>query len=923
MGLGGLGASAINAGFSDGAGPGGSGFGGPGFGGPGDRGPGGRGGGPGGGPSFSGGRGSSGGGSKSGKSGKKGSRSPYSSQYTSFGNRRRTEPAYTGSAYMYMNNSALNAAPFSLNGQAAVKPSYAQSRFGISGGGPLAIPKLFTLTRSSFYFNYSGSRSRNPNSRLSTVPTAAERAGDFSLAMANTPVTVYDPLSLQPFPGNTIPVARFNPVAAGLLRYFPLPTYNGIVQNYQLVSSTPDSSDNIGARLNLPLSRKDRINFNFQMQTRHSVSQQLFGFRDTGQGGGLSSSAGWSHSFAPRFNMSANFSLSRNNNKSAPYFAYKDNVAALLGIGGTSQDPINYGPPNLSFTNFGGLSDGSASVSRSQTASFSDNVTYVVKKRHNLTFGFSFRRMQNNSLVYQNARGSFSFSGLMTSGLDQNSQPLARTGFDFADFLLGTPQSSTLRYGSDNNYFRGWSTSGYGQDDWRLTRRLSVNLGLRYEYFSPYTELHGHLANLDVSPGFTAVSVVTPGAVAPYSGKLPSSLVRSDPANFSPRFGFAWRLTQKRSMVVRGGYSIFYSGSVYSGVASQMASQPPFARTVSVSTSTAYPLTLQNGFPYMPAQNITNTYAMDPDYRLAYAQNWNLAVQQTLPHGLFVEIEYIGTKGTDLSYVMQPNQASPGSPLTAQQRLRIPNASGFSYQTAGANSSYNAGQVRATRRFSRGMSGMALYMFSKGIDDASSFNGTGGTTVQYPDNLRLERGPSSFDQRHRLQTSYMLASPVGVHGLLRNAGWKTSLLGGWALTGSFSLTSGTPLTARVAGNLSNTGGIAAFGSGRAQATGLPIHADGYSYFNLLAFTTPPPGFYGNAGRNTIPGLFRPAVNASLNRAFRIKDTRRQIQLRLSANNALNHVTITSIGTTVNSSNYGLPTGAAGTRTVTLMLRFSF
>ena len=287
-------------------------------------------------------------------------------------------------------------------------------------------------------------------------------------------------------------------------------------------------------------------------------------------------------------------------------------------------------------------------MSRNQTISFTDSVTYVVKKKHNMTFGFSFRKMQQNSLMAQNARGAFSFSGLLTSQLDARGQPVAGTGFDFADFLLGLPQSSTLRYGSDNNYFRGWSTSVYAQDDFRITRRLSFNFGLRYEYFAPYTELHNHLANLDLGPGDTAVAVVTPGMVAPYSGALPSSLIRPDSNNLSPRFGFGWRPTHHHSLVLRGGYSIFFSGAAYSQMATQMSSQPPFAKTTSISTSPLYPLTLENGFPIIPAQTITNTYAIDPNYLLAYAQSWSFAVQNTLPHGLFVEVEYIGTKGTRL-----------------------------------------------------------------------------------------------------------------------------------------------------------------------------------------------------------------------------------------------------------------------------------
>ena len=202
--------------------------------------------------------------------------------------------------------------------------------------------------------------------------------------------------------------------------------------------------------------------------------------------------------------------------------------------------------------------------------------------------------------------------------------------------------------------------------------------------------------------------------------------------------------------MLRGGYSIFYSGSPYSQIVSQMASQPPFAKTASISTSPADPLTLENGFALTPSQTITNTYAINPDYKLGYAQTWVAAIQNTFKRTLLVELEYIGTKGTDLGVVEQPNRAPPGAVLTAQEQLQIGDATGFNYQTSGANSIFNAGQVRVTRRFARGMSAVALYTFSKSIDNASSFTGTGGTTVQFIDNWNNERGLSSFDQRNRL-----------------------------------------------------------------------------------------------------------------------------------------------------------------------------
>jgi hypothetical protein len=912
LGLGGFGASGINGGF--GPGPGGGQGPGGGFGG--------RGGGFGGGGGGGGGGGFGGSGGRGGPTGNANNRrGPYNGQYASFGNRRRNQqPTYTGSVFMRLENSALDAAPFSLNGKAEPKPSYAISSLGVNVGGPFNMPKLIHYPRASFYFTYQGSRSRNPYSAQSSVPTLAERNGDFSLTeVNNVPVTIFDPLAHVPFADNVLPAARINAAAAGLLPYFPAPTYNGIVQNYANVTSTPNNSNNLGFRLNAPITIKDRLNLNVQYQDRNSKTEQLFGFQDTGTGDGLSAAAGWSHSFAPRFNNSANLTFSRNVNRTVPYFANGENIEGDLGIGGTLQTPLDYGPPNLSFTNFGGLSDGTPALNRSQSTNFTDTITYVLHRKHNLGFGFLYRRLQQNNLNYKNARGSFSFSGLLTSELNAHGNPIAGTGYDFADFLLGQPQSSSLQYGDDNYYLRSWSTGWYARDDWRPKRGLSINLGLRYEYFAPYTELYGRMANLEISPGFTGVSVVTPGAAG-----LPSSLIRPDNHAYSPRLGFAWRPSAKASTVIRGGYSIFYSPSAYAQIGTTLATQPPFSTTVSLTDSTANPLTLQNGFPIIPSQTIPNTFGIDPGFTLAYAQTWSFAIQNSMPHGLLLELEYIGTKGTDLPVAEQPNRPLPGSSLTnAQQQLQIPYATSFTYESSQANSIFNAGQVRLTRRFARGMSGVLLYTRSKSIDDASSFNGTGGTVVQYIDNLALERGLSTFDQRNNLQATFLLSSPVGVHGMLRNGGWMTKTLAGWTLNGTFTAASGMPLTALVSGNLSNTGGLAGAGSTRAQATGLPISAPGYPYFNLLAFTTPPPGEFGDAGRDTITGPFRMAFNSALNRAFRFGDSRRQLQLRLSSTNAFNHVSITSFGTTVNSATYGLPTAASATRTVQLLMRFSF
>ena len=477
------------------------------------------------------------GGSKKMAGGKKGSRR---NSAASFGNKRPDPGVIRGSAYLNMRDSGFDARPFSLSGQTLPKPEYSQYRMGLSAGGQLRIPHILESERAFFYFNYTGSRSRQPYQSVVTLPSQAEREGDFSQSMTRWPVQVFDPDSKLPFPDNRIPRARFNPAAVGLLEFIPAANLPGRVQNFEYGTSIPQDTDSYGTRFNQGFGRRDRLDFNINVQTRRSRHAQPLGFIDRSDGGGLSSSAGWVHNFGPRRIHTFRWNFSRNRTETVPHFAYKRNVADELGINGTPDDPVNWGPPNLSFTNFGSLSDASSVLRRDQTSTLQDSMLFV-KKGHNVTVGGEFRRAQTNRREFQTARGSYSFSGLMTSAFDEKNQPLAGTGYDFADFLLGFPQSSNIKFGGENTYFRSSIYAVYGQDDWRMLPNLSLNVGLRYEYFPPFTEKRDRIANLDVEPHFMGVAVVTPGTRGPYTGVFPRGLVEPDKNNVSPRIGFAWR----------------------------------------------------------------------------------------------------------------------------------------------------------------------------------------------------------------------------------------------------------------------------------------------------------------------------------------------------------------------------------------------
>ncbi len=841
----------------------------------------------------------------------------------SFGNRRKrgAREGLRGSAFVTARNSLFDARPFSLTGQTLEKPSYSHYRYGYTAGGPLKLGRLLQSDRTFFYVSYSGVRSHNPYSAVSTLPSTVERGGDFSQSYTRGPVTIYDPSARLPFPGNLIPAARVSPAAAGLLAYVPAANQPGRVQNYQFATSILSDTNHLGVRLSQPLSRKHRLSFSYNRQTSVRERVQMYGFRDPTAGRGFNADLSWTLRLGAKANNNLRYSLNRSRSETVPFFAYKSDVAASLGIAGTSRDPINWGPPNLSFTNFGDLSDASPVLRRDQSSTLNEGLT-LVRGKHNWTVGGEYKRQQLNSRTDQNARGSFNFSGLMTSGLDERSNPLPGTGFDFADFLLGFPQSGSLRFGTANTYFRATATSFYGQDDWRLRPNFSLNLGLRYEYFTPFHERYLRMANLDIAPGFAGVAVVTPGADGPWSGRVSEALIDPDRNNLAPRVGLAWRPLKKHHVTVRAGYGWYYNGSIYSQFATRLASQPPFANTAHQSTTAARPLTLQDGFP-KSVTLITNTYAIDRFYRVGYAQTWNLAVQKEFRGGIVTELGYLGTKGTRLDIQRLPNRAAPGSPLTAEQRRQIGNAVGFTYESSEGSSIYHAAQFRLARRFKKGVSVNAMYTFSKSIDNASTFGGGGNVVAQNDQDLREERGLSSFDQRHLLNLSYVLTSPVGEGGAyIRARGWSGAILRDWTFSGGLTARSGLPFTARVLGNRSDSGGTGVVGSGRAEATGLAVDS-GEGFFNLGAFTLPPAGRYGNAGRNTIPGPGLITMNLSFGRSFRLGGEHRRIDFRLESNNFTNHVSFAGLATVVNASNYGLPTAAAPMRVFNATLRFRF
>ncbi|HSW50386.1 MAG TPA: TonB-dependent receptor, partial [Bryobacteraceae bacterium] len=678
-----------------------------------------------------------------------------------FGNNRRDpRMMYTGNLAINGANSLLNAQQYSLSGQNIPKPYSNNTSVNASFGGPLKIPKLTSGRQGQFTVSFGFGRNRNgQQGSLTTMPSELERAGDFSQSVGanGKAAVIYDPTTGAPFPLSRIPESRISSIARALIGYYPLPNLPGQTRNFQLPTTRFNNSDNLNLRINQTLTTKDRVSGGFGYSGASGRTPDIFGFTDTTSGRGMNANLSYSRNFTSRLISTLNYTFSRNRNLTSPFFAYKDDVAGRLGIQGVSADPINWGPPNLSFTNFAGLSDAAASLARSQTSSLTASLVWV-RGTHNLMFGSDYRRQQNNRYSDPNGRGSFTFNGYATSRIIDGAAA-AGTGFDLAGFLLGTPDAATVRYGASSLYFRGSMVNLYMQDDWRLHSRFSINFGLRWEYQSPVRERYNRLVNLAIAPNFTAITAVQPGDADPVTGEsYPPALMRSDPNNFSPRVGLAWRISAKRSTIVRAGYGIYYNSSAYSGIASQMAQQPPLATVWNLNIQNSPLLSIADAFTN-PANIKTNsltsnTFAADPNYRIGYVQQWNFAIQQNLPYSFQTTAAYQGSKGTHLDRQFQPWVTPPNAPASG-----FP--TGYTYQTFGGTSIYHAGSIQLMRRFRAGLSAGGSYVFSKSID-----SGGAGGAIQVQDwqNFRAERALSSFDQRHSVNVNFSYSTGQGRRG---------------------------------------------------------------------------------------------------------------------------------------------------------------
>lgn len=866
-----------------------------------------------------------------------------------FRNFNPTQPH--GMVFYQGGNGALDATSFSLTGAPVVKPGYSSNRFGVSFAGSPYVPGLTKPSTKQFVFlNVTGQRNINPLNYYGTVPTLAERGGDFSGLTQNVngapaAVAIYDPKTGQPFAGNVIPTTRISDQAKAILNYYPapnIPTTGAQGYNYQTITTAGSNAASAALRYvrnfgqgglgpfggggrgaaNAPKTLRQNINFNGSYAHTATDNRNIFlPLGGTTASDGYGVTAGYTLGYG-RLTNNASINWNRSHGRSQNYFTNglvnpALQAGVLVGSEAIAGNAFYYGVPSFSFSGFTGLGEAFPNDAVNQTISFSDFLSWSHKK-HNLRFGGDIRRVHADSIGGTNVVGGFTFTGYATQAPGTGvSTRQAASGSGFADFLLGLPQQSTVQAGLEKTYLRANVYDWYAQDDWRARADLTLNFGLRYEYFSPYVEKNNRLVNLDHNADFTQVAAVQPGATGPYTGGFPRSLVNPDRTMYSPRFGLAYRPPLWKNTVLRGGYGLNFNTTQYASFAKQLAFQPPFAVTQTniVGQQGCGVLELANAYNCSTAA-VQNNYSVNRDYRLGHVQVWNLDVQHTFPMGIVTNLGFNGAKGGALDIVRAPNRTATGLLNGAAQAFNYEDSIGFSR--------FESLTLNVRKRMQKGIALQATYQYGHSIDDASSIGGSAVVVAQDDRNLAAEEGNSAFDVRHKVTGNWVLELPFGPNrAYLAKGGFWSKALDGFSLSGNYTFASGTYYTPHYVATVAET----ATGSNNSlrpdRNFAVPIAGSGtiHQWFNPGAFGAPANGF-GTASRGSIEGPGTVSIDSSLARTVGLGETR-SFEMRVSATNVFNTVQYAGIDTTLNSPTFGQVTSAAAMRRLTLQARYRF
>lgn len=840
---------------------------------------------------------------------------------------------FHGTVFEFLRNSAMDARNF-FNPKGTTFAPFRYNQFGFGFGGPLLIPKIYNGKNRTFFFvDYEGYRRNTVGTSLRTIPTIAMRTGDFS----GQPNVIYDPLttrtvngvsSRDPFSNNRVPTNRFDPVMAKLINTYPAPTNGNLANNYLANLNQTQDWNQGDVRVDHQFTPNDTFFARWSIQ--HTTTFAPHTFPDV-QIPGLPKPVGVGNedSFAgPAFNPTQHavasytkvFTPSFVNDLRVGFNRFVldytsigaengGNLGNLLGVKNSNTHPLQSVLPIISpgsgYTGVG-HSRSLPIFRRINMFQYSDNATWT-HGSHILKFGGAIIRRQVTEYQTNRGNGRFNFTQAFTDSRGGGS-----SGHVMASFLLGYPslieQDFTLAWTGQ----RGIENGFYFADDWRVNKRLTLNLGMRWEYYSPYTEVANRIANFDADTA--TVKVAGRDGVDNRTG------IERDFKNFAPRFGFAYQMG--KNTVVRGGYGLFYNPNGNGGALLRLFRHVPFGPIYSVTPGdVTVGQRVSDGFPDPPTVNFESAknpsggvVGVFPKFRSAYAQQYNLTVQHEIaPWQMLVKLAYVGNLGRRLGTTIDLNQPLAGPTAVNSRRPFFgvrPGLQAITYALSDGLGSYQAFQVTVDKRMSRGLSMLMGYTWGHAIDTVGNDFGGGAGTPQDIRNRAADRGNSAFDIRHRLTLSSTYILPFGKgQAFLNQGGISNMILGGWQVNNIATFQTGLPFTPGLANpNTNGAGGSRPDrnGSGALGSSERTLQR----WFDPSVFSRPTDIRFGNAGRNILTGPGRVNFDTSLFKDFKFKETF-GLQLRAEAFNLFNTPQFNLPDATIGAATAGLISSTVG------------
>jgi hypothetical protein len=835
---------------------------------------------------------------------------------------------FHGSAYEYFRNDKLDARNFF----AAAPPPLKQNQYGFTFGGPVLLPHYNKDRNKTFFFwSEDWRKRRNATTSITTTPNDAIRAGNFAAEAARIGKSILDPTNAQPFAGNQIPASRINANAALLMKtYLPAPNYSGeVFRNYinNGVAKTDPRTDTVKVDHNL--TDRIRLSFTFSNDDIEALAA------DAGLGGSPFPVFRQGESTSGKaINARATFTLTPRTTNEFYWSSKKfdvnlqfvpDTASPTRPAGLTIRDffqganVLNM-TPTVSFSQgWGGIGTNMLPLkpAKDNNDIFADNFSHVYGN-HTIQLGISLFRYEKTQASFNYTQGNFSFDGTFTN------HPIA-------DFMLGRARTYSQGKELYVRSYRFLQTEWYAQDDWRVTRKLTMNLGLRV-FVIPMTHVDGNLMSSFLpskfvpanAPAINASGVLVPGPtydplngiVLPEKEGVPRGFANTF-YGYAPRFGFAYDPTGNGKFAIRGGYGVSYLN--VGNNQSSLVQNPPFNVNIALQN---VPLDdPSGGTPNAPRP--VSLSAFDPNFKRPMIHSWSLTLQKELPGQFLASAGYVGTRGTNWEVWIDRNAPDFGAPVPGYDFDPRLNAgynsnllrpyqgySGITWFSSGLDSIYHSLQTTFQRRFSSGLALQGTYTWSKVLGQSQTRR---DMRVQNPKNWKADRGPSDFDRTHVFGLNYIYQLPF-LHNRRDILG---QAFGNWQVSGILALQSGLAMTPGLA---LSTAGLAT----RPNATGVPAAGPKTktSWFNTAAFTAPPTGKYGNAGVGVLrgPGFF--IWDSAVSKQFPIWE-----QTKLSFNaeffNFLNHTNWSGVSTALGSGTYGQVTSARDPRKIQLSLKLQF